>query len=309
MNAPTYLDADAIRAALSPADAVDAITRTLASRFDPADDVQRTSAHMSHGHFLLMPTEAGPVAGIKVATVTPANPSRGLPRIQASYLLYDAETLTLKAVLDGTALTALRTPAVSVAAVRPLLERFTGPVSVVVFGASPQAVGHVDTLAAAGSGFPEPVTFVLRRPDAAGQDVRARGRVVARGTEAASSALATADVVVCATSARTPLFSGEVVADGALVIAVGSHGPDARELDSDLFARSTVIVEDLTAALREAGDVIIARDEGALRPETLVPMRMSSRERSNRLATARSCSRASGCRGRTSASLTPHSPV
>ncbi|MFD5224899.1 ornithine cyclodeaminase family protein [Microbacterium sp. NPDC058342] len=273
MSTLTYLDADAIRAALSPADAVDAIARTLVGGFDPADDVPRTSAHLSHGHFLLMPTEAGPVAGIKVATVAPDNPSRGLPRIQASYLLYDAETLALKAVLDGTALTTLRTPAVSVAAVRSLLERFTEPLRIVVFGAGPQAFGHFDTLAAISPDSIGSATFVLRHPENAGQEIRARGAIVATGTEAASSALAAADVVVCATSARTPLFPCGAVTNRAVVIAVGSHEPNARELDCDLLARSTVIVEDPTAALREAGDVIIAVDEMALASEALVPMK------------------------------------
>ena len=58
-----------------------------------------------------------------------------------------------------------------------------------------------------------------------------------------------------------------------MVIAIGSHEPAARELDGALMARSTVIVEDLATALREPGDVIIARDEGRLAPDDLVPMR------------------------------------
>ncbi|MFD1213351.1 hypothetical protein ACFQ36_15020 [Arthrobacter sp. GCM10027362] len=130
-----YLDAAAVTAALTPAAAVEAITAALIAGYDPATDAARTSARTSRGHFLLMPSEVGEYAGVKVATVAPDNPAAGLPRIQASYLLFGAATLTLQAVFDGTALTALRTPAVSIAAVRPVLHRINEPLRVVVFDA------------------------------------------------------------------------------------------------------------------------------------------------------------------------------
>jgi ornithine cyclodeaminase/alanine dehydrogenase-like protein (mu-crystallin family) len=152
VNAPLVLDADAVRAACSPVDAVEAITAALASGLDPAADLPRHAVRVRAGQFLLMPSESsrsGAHVGIKVATVAQGNPARHLPRIQASYLLFDADSRTLVAVLDGTALTALRTPAVSVAAVRPRLLAASGPLRLAVFGAGPQARGHVATLAAA----------------------------------------------------------------------------------------------------------------------------------------------------------------
>ena len=60
------------------------------------------------GQFLLMPAEGPGAAGVKVVTVAPDNPVRGLPRVHAAYLLFDRETLVLRAVLDGTALTAVQ---------------------------------------------------------------------------------------------------------------------------------------------------------------------------------------------------------
>ena len=79
--------------------------------------------------------------------------------------------------------------------------------------------------------------------------------------------------MVCATSAREPLFDAALIADRAVVIAVGSHEPDARELPAGLLARGTVVVEDPGAALREAGDVVLAIADGALTAEDLAPMR------------------------------------
>jgi len=275
MTTPLVLDADAVRAACSPAMAVDAVTAALNAGLDPASDLPRQAVPLRSGHFLLMPSEGargGAHVGVKVATVAPDNPARGLPRIQACYLLYDAQSLSLVATLDGTALTALRTPAVSVAAVAPRLTAGSGPVTLAVLGAGPQAHGHVATLAA----VLEPqrplrsVTFLVREP--ARVTPSAGAEVVALGDERAGQVLRSADVIVCATSARTPLFDADLVADDAVVIAIGSHEPDARELPGALCGRGTVVVEDVATALREAGDVCLAVNDGALRASDLVPM-------------------------------------
>jgi ornithine cyclodeaminase/alanine dehydrogenase-like protein (mu-crystallin family) len=211
--------------------------------------------------------------GIKVAAVAPGNPERGLPRIQASYLLLDAGTLSLRAVLDGTALTTLRTPAVSVAAIRAHLLRRSGALSVAIIGSGPQALGHAVALdASIGRERPCRFHFLVRDPDRAVDAVPSGSPVAALGSTAADEAIRTADVVVCATSARRPLFDGTIVADHAVVVAVGSHEPDAREVDGALCRRATVVVEDPATALREAGDVVLALAEGALDPDALVPM-------------------------------------
>lgn len=280
MSAPRYLDAASVTDALSPVQAVEAIAAALvgADGFDPAADIPRSSPETRHGQFLLMPSEVGGYAGVKVATVAPGNPERGLPRIQASYLLFDAATLTLQAVLDGTALTTLRTPAVSVAAIRHALARATEPLRLVVFGAGPQALAHVETIRAVAVQPLESVAFVVRHPSRAAVAAHERGAVLAAGSGPATAALASAHLVVCATSARTPLFPAEAIGPDAIVIAVGSHEPDARELDPRVLAGATVIVEDPGVALREAGDVILAIAEGALIADDLVPLRDAVRE-------------------------------
>lgn len=257
-----YFDAAAV-AALGPAAAVEAITGALRAGIDPAADTPRQAIDLTHGQFLLMPSEGSGAAGVKVATVAPDNPQRGLPRVQAAYLMFDSATLTLRAALDGTALTTLRTPAVSVAAV---LDRLPArSIRIAVVGAGPQAIGHVAAFAA------------VRTIDRATYLVRDRSRtsldVVALGSEQAEQALRSADVVVCATSAREPVLDTALLRDDAVVVAVGSHEPDARELDAALLGRSTVVVEDVATALREAGDVVLAITDGALTAADLVPMR------------------------------------
>ena len=155
-----FLDAANV-AALGPAAAVQAITDALLGGVDPAADPSRIPVGLTHGQFLLMPSETRTGVGIKVTTVAPDNPRQALPRIQAVYLLFDQETLGVRAVLDGTALTTLRTPAVSVAAV---LDRLPDqPLRVAVIGAGPQATGHAATLAAVRS--LESMTYLVRDPD------------------------------------------------------------------------------------------------------------------------------------------------
>jgi ornithine cyclodeaminase/alanine dehydrogenase-like protein (mu-crystallin family) len=256
-----FLDADAV-AALGPAAAVEAVRQALLGGLDPAADPPRVSVGLTNGQFLLMPSESSAATGVKVVTVAPGNPARGLPRIQAAYLLFEPETLTLRAVLDGTALTRLRTPAVSVAAVLGSLPQ--RPLRVAVVGAGPQATSHVSTLAAV-----RPlrrVSHLVRDP------TRTSVEALALGSSGADEALAAADVVVCATSARTPVLDSGLLSDDVVVVAVGSHEADARELDAALLRRGTVVVEDVTTALREAGDVVLAVAEGALGPDELVPM-------------------------------------
>lgn len=274
MDDVSYLDAEAVFAALSPAEAVSALRETLAGGFDPSDDIPRTVTDISAGNMIFMPSEFGQWVGVKLVGVSTDNAERGLPRILGQYLMYEASTLRLRTVIDGAALTTLRTPAVSVAAVLPALSRFPDPVKVVIFGAGPQGIGHADTIRAE-LDVAEAV-FVVRSPDRVGDEVRDRGRVLAAGSEEANEALRDADIVVAATTARTPLFDADLVRPGAVVLACGSHDPHARELPAELFARSEVVVEDLDTALREAGDVVLAITDGALDADTIVTMKQVS---------------------------------
>lgn len=81
---------------------------------------------------------------------------------------------------------------------------------------------------------------------------------------AGPEAVAEADVVVTCTAATAPLFDGTLVPEHATVVAMGSHTTDARETDDALARRATVAVESRDSAAREAGDVTLAIDSGAL---------------------------------------------
>jgi ornithine cyclodeaminase len=262
------LDAAEVTSALPMATAVAALRSALLDGLDPAADPARALVPMGNGQMLLMPASGGGYAGIKVATVAPDNPAVGLPRVQGSYLLLAGATLTPLAVLDGIALTSIRTAAVSAVAVDALAE--PDAARLVVFGSGPQAYSHVAALRVV-----RPVREVVvagrdaGRAEALVADCIAGGLVARTGS---AEDVATADLVACCTTARTPLFDGTTLPDHATVVAVGSHEPDAAEVDAVTVTRSTVVVEALAAALREAGDVIQPVARAQLDPATLIEL-------------------------------------
>jgi ornithine cyclodeaminase/alanine dehydrogenase-like protein (mu-crystallin family) len=262
------IDEAALRQLVPPAAAVDALEQALRDGFDPAGDAPRSIVPVPSGQILSMPSSWGDFAGTKLITLAPGNPSAGLPRIHGIYLLLDGATLRPIALLDGAALTTLRTPAVSALGVRHL-----APPSVdrlVVFGTGPQAAAHVEALRAV-----RDVGEVLVVGRTAARVDEVLSALAAGGVPARSGTpedVATADVVVCATAARSPLFDGGLVRGGQLVVAIGSHEPDAAEVDADLVGRSAVVVEDRATALREAGDVVRAVAAGTIDAEALIPL-------------------------------------
>ncbi len=273
MSAVPYWDLSVLTQVLGFRGAVDAIERALRDGYDPATDIARLAVPVRSGELLLMASDVREWTGIKIVAVAPGNARHGLPRIQGVFTLFNAETLAPAALIDGAALTLLRTPAVSIAGTLPLLTRLKRPLDVVLFGRGPQGVAHVEALreVTAATGGIGRLTVVARTPGRPPAGVGDQASVVS--VEGADEALAGADVVLCTTTARTPLFDGELLKDGCVVVAMGSHEPDARELDPALVARSHVVVEDIATALREAGDLVMAIDEGqAGLPSRLITM-------------------------------------
>ena len=256
-------------ATISMERAIRAIQRALLSGLDPAHDLSRVIDVLEHGQLLYMPSHFGDFVGAKVSTVAPLNPAKGLSRIHGIYVLMDALTLAPVAVIDGQSLTALRTPAVSAA-----VADYLAPDRVdhlVVFGSGTQALGHVEAIRVIRSiGKVSVVARDPRRSAALVDRLLVSGQAARLGTVIDVDV---AQVVICATTARTPLFDGATIPPDSLVIAVGSHEPDAREIDSTTVARSQVVVEDRNVALREAGDVIIAIQEGRCTESALIAMR------------------------------------
>ncbi len=252
-----WIDDAALRTALPYPSAVEALADAVSRPGTLAGTPPRQIVDTSAGQLLLMPAEIDTYVGVKVVTVAPGNPARGLPRISGVYVLFDSATLVPVAQFDAAELTAVRTAAVSALAVDRLAP--AGASRLVVFGAGPQARAHVEAVATVRP--IQTVRVVTRTPDRAGEII---GRADRLGLDAAAGSpesVAEADIVACCTTARTPLFESARLRSDATVVAVGSHEPDARELDAELVRRATVVVESRASAAT-AGDLVQAAGPG-----------------------------------------------
>lgn len=269
--APHLISHDQVYSVFSPADAVAKLRETLRNGFDPAGDQSRSAVPVENGEFLIMPSTTSSAFGIKLLSVAPPGYQDDLPRIQGSYLLFDGTTLSPKALIDGIAVTNLRTPAVSISCVYDFLvdgsSESPAPLHVAIFGTGPQGQAHAATVESTFSNREISITFLSRtEPD----NLEDRYTWVQAGSRQAREVTRAADLVLCTTTASEPILTQNDVSDSAVIVAVGSHSPQARELASDLVASATVIVEDMGATLREGGDIIQPLNEGVINKADLL---------------------------------------
>jgi len=241
-----FIDAAEVARRCTPLQAVDALEAALLSGFDPEAAPARTFVPAGAGELLVMPAVVGEHIAVKLLTLG------GDPRVQGVCVVFDALTLAPSALIDGIALTNLRTSAVSALAVRHLAP--AAAKRLLVFGRGPQAHAHVEAIRAV-----RPIDHV----DLVGREHPAD----------IDELVAWADVICCATTAAQPLFNGTLAAEHATVVAIGSHDPARRETDDALAARAgIVVVESRASALREGGDVLAAIGSGALTAGDLVTL-------------------------------------
>ena len=271
---------DELRAALSMNAAIDALDAAFAREDPSLSTPLRTTLATPAGTLLSMPAAGEAGVGVKLVTLSEFNPQRGLPFTQAVYVLFDATSQAPEAVIDGTELTAIRTAAVSGLATRRLANPDAS--RLVVFGAGVQATAHVEAMYAV-----RPISEVVvvgrdpGRADALVAFAHGLGLDARTGTPAD---VATADLVCTCTTSAVSVFSGHDLAEGAHVNAIGAYLADQRELDTETMRRARVVVETRDVALREAGDVVIAIEEGAIEADALVDLAEVVRGRTVRTA-------------------------
>src|ERR1700716_1334654 len=219
----------------------------------------RLSVPLRHdGVALTMPAALAGAScySVKVVSVAPGNAVAGRPTVLATVLLADAATGELLALIDGTALTALRTGAAGGVAARELSR--SNAYRVALFGAGAQA--RTQLLALAAVRPIKEVRVVTRDPSHAAA-LRAWAALerglseVAIQAAAPKDALDGADIVVTATSSHTPVFQGALLGDGVHVTAIGSFTPEMRELDDETLRGAKLVVDQRAAALAEAGEL------------------------------------------------------
>lgn len=210
-------------------------------------------------------------AVVKVVSVRPGNQRLGMSSLQVIVLALDETTGQTRAVIEGEALTALRTGAASGLATDLLAAADASVLAMI--GAGAQAADQVRAVCAV-----RPITelrIASRYRESAERLAVALApsldRVNCRAVASPRDAVAGADVVCTATRSSVPLFQTADLAGTVHINAIGAYSATMCELPADLLSRASVLaVDQIDAALHEAGDVIQAVDAGLLDPGALV---------------------------------------
>lgn len=196
----------------------------------------------------LMPAWRGgssPYYALKEVCVFPENPKRGLDSHLGAVILHDGETGKPLAFMNASAITSIRTAAVSAVATK-LLAREDASV-LAVLGTGVQARAHLQAI---------PLVRDIR-------EIRTYSRS-GGSASSAEEAVRGADVIVTATSAREPILRREWIAPGAHINAVGSSVATTRELDAETVAACSLFVDRRESTVHESGDYLFALREGAI---------------------------------------------
>ena len=262
-----YIAGAAIHAALDYPSLISALRAAFAAGAEAP--VRASHAVTPAGdRLLLMPAwRHGGDIGVKIVTVFPRNPAHGLASVSALYVLLDGASGHPVALLDGEALTLRRTGAASALA-STYLSRPEARVLLVV-GTGRLAPYMVEAHRAV-----RPIERVLvwgrraARAEALAFELGEKG-VAARAAADLDAALAEADIVTCATTAREPVVPGKSVRDGTHVDLVGGFTREMREVDDALVQRAALYVDTFAGALAEAGDLVQPIERGVLAREQI----------------------------------------
>ncbi|EAQ04145.1 ornithine cyclodeaminase/mu-crystallin family protein [Pseudooceanicola batsensis HTCC2597] len=201
-----------------------------------------------------------PLHGAKVLSLYPDAPKHGLSSHQGFVLLFESDTGRPVAAIEADALTALRTAAVSMLATRALAR--PDPETFCICGAGEQADLHLQGLLQCFA--PREVRIWARRPDAARALAARFPDAPVRVVEALDRAVAGADVVITATSARQAFLRGADLGPGQHVNLVGASLADSREIDDTGVARMVMFTDSLESSGRESGEILGAKQAGAI---------------------------------------------
>ncbi len=258
-------------AALPPLSCAEAMAAVLAARargetYHPLRTVMRPPE--AAGLMGLMPSwrgaqsDGGAAFALKAICIMPGNPARGLDAHQGTVTLFDGETGAPTAILDASAVTEIRTAAVTAVATG-LLAR-TDARTLAVLGAGVQGRAHLTSLAGVRD-FEQIRVYAPTRAhaQALAEQAALPGALVS-AVATAEDAVRGADVVVAATNSREPVLDRAWLKPGAHVNAVGASTPQAREIDTATVAASALFCDSRESVRHEAGEFQLAVREGAI---------------------------------------------
>ena len=209
------------------------------------------------------------IAGVKILAVFPENYQKGIPSHQGQMLVFETETGSIKALVDAESLTGIRTAAASAAVTEALARPDASRLA--ILGAGLQGRRHLEAIRLVRK--LREVTVWDIRPEAAAryaEEMRQKTGLPVRVCTGAGEATRDADIICTLTPSREPILSAADVKPGTHINAVGACTPDARELASDLMAAGRLFVDWKPATLVEAGDYLLAVQDGSITEEHIL---------------------------------------
>jgi len=221
------------------------------------------------GVMALMPTfrsGPGPLFGLKAICVFPGNAALGKDAHQGGVLLFNGLTGELTAVVNASAITSIRTAAVSGLATKLLANPEAGELAII--GSGVQARSHLEAMACV-----RPIrrariaSLHFEKATAFAEEVQKLHDFPVEAVSTAKEAVQGADLIVTATIAREPVVKREWISPGTHINAVGTYSPRAREIDGATMAAASLFVDRRESAQNEAGDFMLAVEERAISPD------------------------------------------
>ncbi len=267
----TLLTEEHVRSVLPMADLIACMESAL-GRFSSGEVQQPLRTVLNVGaqkHWWgLMPAYVNQPAimGAKIVSVFNTNADRGLHTHQAVIVLFDPDTGTLQAVMDGRYITEARTGAVSAVSARYLSRPDASTLAII--GTGVQARGHLDAFKEVRR-IREVRVWSPKRTSRERfvQDVQPHAGMPVHAAESAQEAVRGADLVVLATAAANPVVDVSWIAPGSHIVSVGAPRPDHREMDPALTAGARLFVDSRAGALAESGDMVMGIAEGRFGPD------------------------------------------
>lgn len=264
---PLILSRKDVMAVLTMSDCMNVVEKAFLEMANGTADLPlRTALKPPDGLSLYMPAylrKSGALA-CKIVTVYKDNPVRhSLPTTIGTVLLQDPETGKVICIMDGGYLTAVRTGAASGIATRYLARKNEGMVAG-IYGAGVQAKMQLWAMAEARK-LGKALVYDVSKAAADKFSLEMAEKLNLMVAPASSpESLLEADILCLATSSATPLFNGALVRPGTHINGIGSHTPNAREMDTALVKRSKFVGDSREACFKEAGDIMIPLSEGAI---------------------------------------------
>ena len=257
-----YWDAQAILKKLQYADFIPYLEQFLKGPAEIPERPHYTTHPGPPSHdLLLMPAWDQEQLGVKLVTIHPDNPDKGLPAIQGVYLLFSSQTGSPLAIMDAASLTARRTAAASVVAARFLANPEAKHLLIIGTGRL-----SVELAQAYSAFFPLETIYIWGRNYEKAQSKASILQKMGINTQAVQDlpeAVFQADIISSATSSPTPIIRGEWLQAGQHLDLIGSYRKDQREADDEVIRRCSIYV-DTRQGLQESGDLWLPLQSGLL---------------------------------------------